>query len=243
MNYHFTKVLFIDIETAAIKPNFEDVDPVLQECFRKKFEKELPPLTQISIIHGRDDDWQSIWEAKAPLYPEYGKIVCISIGRFIQNPEDDVENPYIFKTHTFLNEFGEEQLLRQFIEAFIERWGGHVEAMCAHNGKMFDYPWIIKHLILHGIPLPPAFKVYGKKPWDLDYFLDTFEQWKMLGYESASLRTLANIFGLEDPKSNMDGVMVGQMILQDLIPWKEITAYCEGDVKTLANVFKKIFQL
>lgn len=41
MNYHFTKVLFLDIETAAIQPNFDDVNPVLQQCFEKKFAKEL----------------------------------------------------------------------------------------------------------------------------------------------------------------------------------------------------------
>lgn len=223
VKYTINDVLFLDIETAPVMVLFADLPIVLQECFKKKFAKELETA-----------DVQTVWTEKAALYPEFARIVCISVGRFIGDE---------LNTHTFSDEnLNEANLLRGFVDMINNRWNRSIKAIAAHSGKLFDYPWIIKKLCLHDIPIPTPFRIYGKKPWDIEHLIDTYEVWKMLGYESASLRTLAHLFGLEDPKSNMDGVLVAELIQEEPIPWQRITDYCVGDVTALAYIFKRLFK-
>jgi len=88
---------------------------------------------------------------------------------------------------------------------------------------------------------PVPFQTYGKKPWEIPH-LDTMELWKFGDYKSyVSLELLAHLFGVPSPKDDIDGSQVASMyhIEKDLF---RIVQYCEKDVLTLANVFRRMRQ-
>ena len=68
------------------------------------------------------------------------------------------------------------------------------------------------------------------------------ELWKFGDYKSfISLELLAHIFSIPTPKDDIDGSMVSSIyhIDKDLF---RIVQYCEKDVLTLANVFRRMRQ-
>lgn len=62
------KILFLDIETVPSERCYEELPKVLQETYAKK----VPAGEDIA-----DHYWNN-----AALYPEYGKVACISVGRY-----------------------------------------------------------------------------------------------------------------------------------------------------------------
>jgi hypothetical protein len=68
------------------------------------------------------------------------------------------------------------------------------------------------------------------------------ELWKFGDWKNfVSLELLAHIFGVPTPKDDIDGSMVASIyyIEKDL---ERIRVYCEKDVLTLCNVFRKMRQ-
>ena len=113
-----------------------------------------------------------------------------------------------------------------------------IQYLCAHNGKEFDYPYIIRRMLVNGIPVPAMLDIAGKKPWEVNH-LDTMELWKFGDYKNfTSLDLLSSIFGLPSPKDDIEGSDVGRIywVEKDL---PRITAYCQKDVITIVNLFLK----
>ena len=92
--------------------------------------------------------------------------------------------------------------------------------------------------MINGVKLPQILDNAGKKPWD-SRFLDTMELWKFGVFRhSVSLDLLAELFGIETPKEEMNGSMVSDVY------WKEkdlqkIVRYCEQDVLCVAQLILK----
>jgi hypothetical protein len=83
--------------------------------------------------------------------------------------------------------------------------------------------------------------MFGKKPWEIPH-LDTMELWKFGDYKSyISLDLLAYVLSVPSPKDDIDGSMVSSIyyIEKDIA---RIVRYCEKDVLTLANVFRRMRQ-
>mgnify|MGYP000069460982 CR=1 FL=1 len=134
----------------------------------------------------------------------------------------------------------EEELLKEFGEIFNRPKLQNV-ILCAHNGKEFDFPWIARRFLINGMQPPIPFQMFGKKPWEIPH-LDTMELWKFGDWKSfISLELMAHLFGVPTPKDDIDGSMVSSIyyIEKDL---PRIVKYCEKDVLTLANVFRKMRQ-
>ena len=113
--------------------------------------------------------------------------------------------------------------------------------LCAHNGKEFDFPYIARRLLINGINPPNVFQMFGKKPWEIPH-LDTMELWKFGDWKSyVSLELLAHIFKVPTPKDDIDGSQVAQVYYQDK-DLLRIVKYCDKDVLTLCNVFRKMRQ-
>ena len=111
--------------------------------------------------------------------------------------------------------------------------------LCAHNGKEFDFPYLCRRMLIHGMGLPAVLDVRGKKPWEVNH-LDTMELWRFGDWKSfTSLDLLANIFGIESSKQVMHGSEVGTYYYehQDL---DRIAQYCMDDVIALVQVFLKM---
>ena len=90
-------------------------------------------------------------------------------------------------------------------------------------------------MLVHGIPLPPALDLAGKKPWEVPH-LDTMELWKFGDYKSyTSLNLLAHTLGVPTPKDDIDGSQVGRVywVENDL---ERIRVYCQKDVLTVAQI-------
>ncbi len=215
------KLLFLDIETASQHERWEELSDTEKYLWNKKATSQLK--------EGQDSS--ELYFERAGIFAEFGKIICISIGM--------VDKSGKLKIRSYAN-VDERALLLEFGELFNHQSLNGV-ILCAHNGKEFDFPWISRRYLIHGMEPPRPFQNFGKKPWEIPH-LDTLELWKFGEYRSfVSLELLAHVLGLPTPKDDIDGSMVSSIfhIDKDLI---RIIKYCEKDVLTLANVFARLRQ-
>ena len=215
------KVLFLDIETVPEFGNWTDVDETSQKLWDKKTKMQ------------RKEDFtaEEFYKERGGIMAEFGKIICISVGILEKNEKLKIKSFYGDDEKVLLQEFG-EIFNRPKLKDVI---------LCAHNGKEFDFPWIARRFLINGMLPPLPFQMFGKKPWEIPH-LDTLELWKFGDYKSfVSLELLAHVFGIPTPKDDIDGSMVASIyyIEKDLF---RIVTYCEKDVLTLANVFRRMRQ-
>lgn len=220
-NIPLERVLFLDIETVPQFGNWEEMEESEQKLWDKK------------TLHQRKDDFtaEEFYKERGGIMAEFGKIICISVGLL------DKSNKLNIKSFA---DDDEKKLLEEFGEIF-----NHTKLrdaiLCAHNGKEFDFPWIARRFLINGMEPPKPFQLFGKKPWEIPH-LDTMELWKFGDYKSyVSLELLAHVFGIPTPKDDIDGSMVASIywIEKDLF---RIVQYCEKDVLTLANIFRRMRQ-
>lgn len=219
-NIPIENVLFLDIETVPAFADWKDLDPIGQKLFDKK----------TSYKRTEDCAIEEFYSTHAGLYAEFGKIVCISVGQ-IREGKWSVKS---FSGHD------EKKIMDNFGDLFNHPRLRNV-ILCAHNGKEFDFPWIGRKFLLHGMQPPLPFQLFGKKPWEIPH-IDTMELWKFGEFRSSvSLELLAHVFGIPTPKDDIDGSMVSSIyhIDKDLF---RIVKYCEKDVLTLANIFLRMRQ-
>lgn len=214
--------LFIDIETASGKADFDLLSPKMQSLWLRKA-RTLSNPSNLSL--------EDLYFERAPLYAEFGKIICIGMGFLFQ----DKEKGLCFKVKTIAND-DESQLLADFI-AFINTTYKNKElSLVAHNGKEFDFPYLCRRMLVHSLEIPKPLQLQGKKPWEVVH-VDTMEMWKFGDRKAyTSLELLAEILGIGDAKSTLSGDKVNETYyrLNDL---KTITEYCKEDVILVAQLF------
>ena len=220
-NIPLEKILFLDIETVPQAGQWEDLSGEEQKLWDKK------------TLHQRGNDVsaEDFYLQRGGILSEFGKIICISVGMLEKNGTLKIKS---FARHD------EKKLLTEFGEIFNTPRLREV-ILCAHNGKEFDFPWIARRFLINGMQPPLPFQLFGRKPWEIPH-IDTMELWKFGDYRSfVSLELLAHVFGVPTPKDDIDGSMVSSIyhIEKDL---PRIVKYCEKDVLTLANVFRKMRQ-
>lgn len=220
-NIPIERILFLDIETVPAFGSWEDISQEEQGLWDKKTKWQ----------RGEDVSAGDFYEERGGVMAEFGKIICISVGMIEKNNR--------LKIKSFSGD-DEARILREFGEIFNSpRLSNSI--LCAHNGKEFDFPWISRRMLINGIQPPVPFQMFGKKPWEIPH-LDTMELWKFGDWKSyTSLELLAYIFGVPTPKDDIDGSMVAEIYYKERdLP--RIVNYCEKDVLTLANVFRKMRQ-
>lgn len=217
-------LLFLDIETVANTYDYNALDERMKVQWSRKanFLKRLPEHTD-----------ESVYRDRAGIYAEFGKIVCIAVGKFLETETGDL----ILKTKAYFGH-DEKELLVEF-KSMIEKMDPATLKLCAHNGKEFDYPYLCRRMLINGISLPAALNIMGKKPWDVLH-LDTLEMWKFGDYKHyTSLDLLAAIFDIPTSKSDIDGSQVNAVYYRDHdLP--KIRDYCLRDVIVLAQLFLKL---
>ena len=220
-NIPLEKVLFIDIETVPQSGDWNSLTETDQNLWDKK----------TKIQRKEDFTAEEFYKERGGIMAEFGKIICISVGILEKNEKLMIKS---------FSGDDEKKLLEEFGEIFNRPKLRDV-ILCAHNGKEFDFPWIARRFLINGMQPPQPFQLFGKKPWEILH-LDTLELWKFGDYKSfVSLELLANVFGIPTPKDDIDGSMVASIyyIEKDL---PRIVKYCEKDVLTLANVFRRMRQ-
>jgi len=213
-------ILFLDIETVPETENFSDLDDTKKELFTLKTQYQ------------RKDDYTSEeFYERAGIWAEFGKIICISVGYFTL--KSDIRH---FRVTSF---FGDEiKILKDFANLLNNHFAQPQHLLCGHNAKEFDFPFIARRMLIHGIPIPQKLNLFGKKPWEVPH-LDTMELWKFGDFKTfTSLKLLTNVLGIPSPKDDIDGSEVGKVfyIDQDI---DRIITYCEKDVIAVAQIFLK----
>ena len=224
------QVLFIDIETVSDKEQLSENPALLQKLWKLKsgrFQaaRETEMTTELAA---------SLYEERAAIYAEFGKVVVISAAMMYLRDEK-----WSLRTKSFIQD-SEPELLSAFSQLLNEsadKYPGNFY-LCGHNIKEFDIPYLCRRMIMHGLPLPGLLDLSGRKPWETP-LLDTMEMWKFGDYKSyTSLELLAHVLNIPGPKDDISGADVGRVY------WKEkdvrrIALYCEKDVATVAQVMMR----
>jgi len=214
-------VLFLDIETVPQKADYDELSPTERELWEQK-----------SQYRRKDEITAEEFYESAGIWAEFGKIICISVGYF--NIKGASRN---FRVTSFHGE--EVKILKDFKNLLNGHFSAPKHLLCAHNGKEFDFPYIARRMVVHGIPLPYKLDLFGKKPWEVPH-LDTMELWKFGDYKHyTSLKLLAHILGIPSPKEDIDGSMVRAVYYEEE-NLDRIIDYCELDVVTMAQVFLRL---
>ncbi len=218
LKVNLADVLFLDIETVPQEKEWSQVSESAQELYAKK-----------TAYQRKEEISPEDFYERAGIWAEFGKIICISVAYFNKQSE---------KTTLRVTSFSgddEKQILVDFKALLESHFNGPKNLLCAHNGKEFDFPYIARRMIIHGVELPKKLNLFGKKPWEVPH-LDTMELWKFGDYKHyTSLQLLASILGIPSPKDDIDGSDVARVYYEDQ-DLARIVEYCEKDTVTLAQL-------
>lgn len=220
---HLENILFLDIETVPEEEKFDQLSATKQKLFTHKTAYQRKEETTPEEFYDR-----------AGIWAEFGKIVCISVGFF--NPKGSERN---FRLKSFYGE--EKEILVDFKHLLEDYFFKPQHLLCAHNGKEFDFPYIARRMLIHGIALPEKLNLFGKKPWEVPH-LDTLELWKFGDYKHyTSLKLLTEVLQIPSPKDDIDGSQVAKVFYEEQ-NIDRIIVYCEKDVIAIAQVFLRFRQ-
>jgi 3'-5' exonuclease len=214
-------ILFLDIETVPLYPNFNDLDETSKQLWEQKTKYQR-----------KEDYTPEEFYDRAGIWAEFGKIICISVGFF--KMKGDERN---FRVTSFHGE--EKQILGEFKTLLETHFKKPQHLLCAHNGKEFDFPFIARRMIIQGIDIPFKLNLFGKKPWEVPH-LDTLELWKFGDYKTfTSLKLMAHVLGIPSPKDDIDGSQVRDVYYEEN-DMDRIISYCEKDTITVAQILLKL---
>ncbi|GMN10166.1 3'-5' exonuclease [Croceitalea sp. MTPC9] len=214
-------ILFLDIETVPESSSFKELSEEKRLLWEQK-----------SKYQRKEEFTPEEFYDRAGIWAEFGKIICISVGYFVDKGAE--RN---FRVTSFHGD--EIKLLNDFKNLLSEHFNQAKHLLCGHNGKEFDFPYIARRMLINGIKLPYKLDLFGKKPWEIPH-LDTMELWKFGDYKHfTSLKLMANVLGIPSPKDDMDGSMVRDVYYNEN-NLDRIVIYCELDVVTTAQVFLRL---
>lgn len=209
-------ILFFDIETVRSQKSIKVGEPLYDSWVYKN--RNIP-----------DIDYKKSFTDKAPLYPEFGKICCISVGYIDKSNKLNIKSFY-----------GEDErkILLEFTDILAIFSKNKKLNICGFSIKQFDIPYLTKRLMVNGMFTPEILDFSQSKPWELDHIIDLKDIWKGASWDTASLINLTTVFGLPSPKWVMDGSEVSNYFYSGKVD--EIAAYCEEDVFATTNLFLKM---
>lgn len=217
------KILFLDIETVPQTYEFQDVEDKTRELFEAK----------TRFMQNDEKSYEQLYNDRAGIYAEFGKIVCISVG-FV----NDTSTGNQIRMKSFYHD-DEETLLLQFKKLLDEHYNSPHSILCGHNAKEFDFPYICRRMLIHGIKLPFVLNIAGKKPWEIAH-IDTMELWKFGDFKAyTSLALLCHVFQIPTPKDDISGADVARVYYEEK-DLERIKVYCEKDVVALIQLFIKM---
>ena len=139
---NLNNILFIDIETVPEEQNFISLDDEMKQLWEQKTQYQR-----------KDDFSPEDFYDRAGIWAEFGKIVCISAGFFIN--KGDIRN---FRVTSF---FGtEKKILTDFSNLLDNHFNQPQHALCGHNAKEFDIPFIARRMIINQIAIPQKLNLF-----------------------------------------------------------------------------------
>ncbi len=226
----FTKpldILFFDIETVSSHATFDMLDERMKELWKTK----ANAFTRSYEAPMSHDEVSEFFVKKAAIFAEFGKVVCISVGRFVLDGENELK----LKIKSFAGD-DEKTVLTEFAQMLDKRFSKDEHRICGHNIKEFDIPYLCRRMMIHKVPFPRILNLSGKKPWETAH-IDTMQYWKFGDVKHyTSLNLLSAILGIESPKDDIDGSKVGEVYWKDN-DLARIVEYCQKDVVTVAQLY------
>ncbi len=227
MNPSPSQILVIDIETIRSTATYDELPERLQKQWDKK---------AFNLRNPDEITPDEMYRERAGIYAEFGQIIVIAVGFYVYQEEE-----WHFRVRSISND-NEEELLEEFI-GVINKFKPASTYLCGHNGKEFDFPYIARRLLVHGLPLPELLDTAGKKPWEVNH-IDTMELWKFGDYKHfTSLDLLAAIFEIPSSKSDIDGSQVSQVYYEENDSGEgleRISTYCAKDVIVTAQLLLRL---
>lgn len=228
-NFNLNSLLFIEIATTSQEKSFnilKEKNPTIAEFFndsRFSLAERFPEYKD--GIDNQSIDINFLYEKCASIYPEFGKIVCVSLGAL--NKEGSI------KITTYKGT--EKDILlkvRTVLEAAENKY-----TLCGHNIKNFDLPYLGKRYLINGLKPPALLPSYDTKPWEIRC-VDTRDIWTFGGFKSfSSLNLVATLLGIK-PYSNIKGEDVGKYYWGN--DEDKVLEYCESEIKLTIDIIKKI---
>jgi 3'-5' exonuclease len=208
-------ILFLDIETVPVTYSYKELHPATKELWNKKWS------------YAKDQSPEELYN-KAGVFAEFAKVICIGLGYYYEGK---------FRVKTLAGD-DEKELLNEFANLLNLHFNKEDHFLCAHNGKEFDYPFLCRRMVIHGISFPKAMQLQGMRPWEVKH-LDTMEMWRFGDVKNfTSLNLLAHILNIPSPKDDIDGSQVARVYYEEK-DLEKIKKYCLKDVITLARVYQR----
>lgn len=231
-------LLYFDLETSSEYSSFDELllkNPRKAELWKTKHDK--------AAVKDPDKwpagEYNKTYAENTPLSAEFGRIVCGSFCYLVNDGSgwQGKMKSYYDDAPSSTSEV--ESILKPISILLNTLYNaGKNTRLCGHNIKKFDIPWLVKRMMMNGVPVPPQLQIWGKKPWEVTH-LDTGEVWSLGNWDGyVSLDLLSCILDVPSPKENMKGEYVGRAFWDDK-DYVKIKDYCEEDVKCLARVCHK----
>ena len=213
--HNIEDILFFDIETAHGDYKFGEQSQMF-DAWEYDQARNVEDVTELIELYMKT----------APLYGEYGRIACITIGAVR-------DGKVILKT---FKDADEKVLLEGFM-ASVEKFANNKTVLCGHNILDFDIPFVAKRSIVNRVDLHLLFDTAHLKPWETSV-LDTAILWKATGWKKQSFLSVLACLGLPSPKDDISGKDVGRVYWTEGVD--RIATYCEKDVLQTVNLFRAL---
>jgi len=231
MKENINKLLFLDIETVGVADDLDDLGqthPQLLNIWQTSgvdyFKRRYPEDSQLPS--------NDLFIKRSALLPEFGKIVCVSVGFILDDGEVKLDSFY-----------GEEKELLIKLSNLLVRIEKLDFKLCGHNIKNFDLPYIAKRMLINGIKIPSILPNYQIKPWETKV-VDTKEVWNFNSFKGlSSLELVCASLNVPNPKDNEVNGSNMHNYYYNNNDINKIVEYCEEDVKATINLMKKLKQV
>ena len=231
MKENINKLLFLDIETVGVADDLDDLSqthPQLLKIWQSSgvdyFKRRYPEDSQLSS--------NDLFIKRSALLPEFGKIVCVSVGFILEDGEIKLDSFY-----------GEEKELLTKLYNLLIRVEKLDFKLCGHNIKNFDLPYIAKRMLINSVKIPSILPNYQIKPWETRV-VDTKEVWNFNSFKGlSSLELVCASLNVPNPKDNEVNGSNMHIYYYNNNDMSNIVKYCEEDVKSTINLMKRLKEL
>lgn len=244
-------LLFFDIETCPDK-KWEDLSKDKQKLWLEKyhyrfydqeieFRKKMKAI-ELGVEFTSHADVQSellvssytptfeeIYTKYCPMYAEWGRVWCISIGILDLKNNPNVET---------LQDEDEAKMLKDFV-ASLNHFANH--NLCGYNINDFDIPYVLKRMWVKGLTdeYPKQLQLKDAKPWTVKH-VDFMQDWKGLSRESVALAVVCEALDVPTPKDKFNNYEFTTLLMNGKITAAEGIEYCEKDVVALMKCMLKL---
>lgn len=222
----YKNLFYFDIETTSYYQSldtFKNLDERGYDLFMRKIERKSVNFA----------DWKAdpaeVYLNKAPLMPEYGRILCVTMA-FYKGDEMLLKSIY---------GDDEEKLVKEVWSIFKKISETTNKGLCGYYIKGFDIPWLARKMMEYGLKIPQVLCTFNVKPWEMNVY-DLAEIWKNKGtLENISFDEMLYKLDVTSPKSDISGGDVGKVYWVDG-DLERVKVYCENDVIACVDAMKKL---